>query len=84
LAEIADVPLGVVTLTSTVSAASGGETALMVVELTTVKLMAAFVPKWTAVAPVKLVPVIVTVVPPDVGPSCGITAVTVGGLPTAT
>ena len=36
-------------------------------------------PKLTAVAPVKLVPVMVTVVPPVVGPVSGLTAVTVGG-----
>ena len=35
-------------------------------------------PNFTAVAPVKLVPVIVTVVPPAVGPEVGLTAVTVG------
>ena len=36
------------------------------------------VPKWTAVAPVKLVPVTVTEVPPAVGPLEGLTPVTVG------
>ena len=36
-------------------------------------------PKLTAVTPVKLVPVMVTVVPPVVGPVPGLTAVTVGG-----
>ncbi len=36
------------------------------------------VPNFTAVAPVKLVPVIVTVVPPVVGPLVGDTLVTVG------
>ncbi len=35
-------------------------------------------PKSTAVAPVKPVPVMVTVVPPAVGPAVGLTAVTVG------
>jgi hypothetical protein len=38
-------------------------TAVMVVLLTTVKEVATVLPKLTAVAPVKLVPVIVTVVP---------------------
>lgn len=38
-------------------------TALMVVALTTLKEVAAVPPKLTAVAPVKLVPVIVTVAP---------------------
>ena len=36
-------------------------------------------PKLTAVAPLKLVPVMVTTVPPVVGPLLGLTAVTVGG-----
>jgi hypothetical protein len=35
-------------------------------------------PKWTAVALVKFVPVIVTVVPPDAGPELGEIPVTVG------
>ena len=35
-------------------------------------------PKWTAVAPVKLVPLTVTEVPPAAGPFVGLTAVTVG------
>ena len=37
---------------------------MMVVALTTVKLVAGSPPNVTAVAPVRLVPVIVTVVPP--------------------
>ena len=51
---------------------------MIVVELTTVKLWPALVPKCTAVAPVKAVPVTVTVVPPAVGPEVGLTPVTVG------
>ena len=43
--------------------------AVIWVPLTTVKLVAAVVPKSTAVAPVKPVPVIVTEVPPAVGPA---------------
>ena len=38
---------------------------------TTVKLVAATVPKATLVAPVKLAPSMVTVVPPAVGPELG-------------
>ena len=38
------------------------------VALTTVKLVAGLAPKATAVAPVKPMPVIVTVVPPAIGP----------------
>ena len=46
---------------------------------TTVKVVAAVAPKVTAVAPVKPVPVMVTVVPPVVGPPVGLERVTVGG-----
>ena len=49
-----------------------------VVELTTVTPVAALVPKSTAVAPVKPVPVTVTLVPPAVGPAVGLSPVTVG------
>ena len=44
-----------------------------------VKLVAAVVPNETLVAPVKLEPVMVTVVPPVVGPLAGLMPVTVGG-----
>jgi hypothetical protein len=47
--------------------------------LTMVTLVAVPVPKETAVAPVKLVPVIVTSVPPAVVPEVGEIPVTVGG-----
>ena len=40
---------------------------------------AAVPPKLTALAPVRLVPVTVTTVPPVVGPEAGLTPVTVGG-----
>ena len=49
------------------------------VALFTVKLVAGVEPKSTAVAPVKFVPVMVTVVPPAAGPLVGLKAVTVGG-----
>ena len=39
---------------------------------------AAIAPKWTALTPVKFVPVIVTGVPPVLGPELGLTALTVG------
>jgi hypothetical protein len=55
-----------------------GEVAVIEVALLTVKVDDV-VPKFTAVAPVKLVPVIVTLVPPEVKPEVGLTAVTVGG-----
>ena len=77
-ALVAEVPPGVVTVTSTVPAAPAGAVAVMEVVLLTVKVVAAVAPKATAVAPVKLVPVTVTEVPPATGPEVGLTAVTVG------
>ena len=74
---VALVPPGVVTVTSTVPAPAGA-VAVIWVALLTVKPVAAVVPKSTAVAPVKFVPVIVTLVPPAGGPAVGLTAVTVG------
>ena len=69
------VPPKVVTVTSTgvpgeqlEPEAHGGEVAVMEVSEFTVKDVAAVVPKSTAVAPVKLVPHIVTVEPPATGP----------------
>ena len=44
----------------------------------TVKVVAAILPKVTAVAPVKLVPVMVTTVPPATGPVLGAIDVMVG------
>jgi hypothetical protein len=75
---VALVPAGVVTVTSTVPLPAGA-VAVMLVGPLTVKDVAAVVPKLTAVAPVKLVPVIVTLVPPRVDPDVGFSAVTVGG-----
>ena len=60
------------------AAAWAGETALISVDETTVKLVAATVPKRTWVAPLNPVPVMVTVVPPVVGPTFGETATMVG------
>jgi hypothetical protein len=57
---------------------SGGDFGSMVVAFTTVKLVAGLAPKVTAVAPLKPVPVIVTVVPPAVGPNVGLRLVIVG------
>jgi hypothetical protein len=50
----------------------------MLVPLLTVKVVAAVPPKLTAVAPLKFVPVIVTVVAPVVRPVFGLTLVTAG------
>jgi hypothetical protein len=60
-------------------AACAGETAVISVEDTTVKLVAATAPKATLVAPVNPVPVMVTVVPPAVVPEVGEMEVTAGG-----
>jgi hypothetical protein len=57
------VPPEVVTVTSTVPIPAG-EVALIWVALLTVKEPAALLPNLTAVAPEKLVPVTVTLVPP--------------------
>src|SRR5437868_3810554 len=59
-APVALVPLGVVTVMSTVPAVWAGEVAVIDVALFTVKEAAAVAPKLTAVAPVNPVPVIVT------------------------
>ena len=72
-------PAGVVTVTSTVPAASAGSVAVICVpaELTAT-LVAALVPKSTSVAPLKPVPVMVTTTPPARVPANGLTSVTVG------
>ena len=77
-ALVALVPPPVVTRTSIVPAAWAGAVAVIWVLLLTVKPLAAVPPKVTAVAPEKLVPVMVTVVPPLVGPLVGEMEVTVG------
>ena len=76
-ADVAEVPPGVVTVTSTVPAPAGEVAVIEVAELTT-KLVALVTPNFTAVAPVRLVPVIVTDVPPVVGPEVGAIDVTDG------
>ena len=76
-ADVAEVPPTVVTLMSTVPVPAGDVAVICVAELT-VNAVAAVAPKVTAVAPVKLVPVIVTTVPPADGPNVGEIDVTVG------
>ncbi len=76
-AEVADVPSGEVTVTFT-TPVPAGLTAVIEVSLTKVKLCAAVVPKSTAVAPLKPVPEIVTLVPPPSGPAKGLTLETLG------
>ena len=65
-------------MTSTTPARCAGEVAVIKVALTTVKLAAAVPPKFTAVAPVKLVPEMVTDVPPSPAPEFGVMPVMVG------
>src|SRR5205085_1983308 len=73
----ARVPPPVATATATVPAPPAGAVAEIDVAEPTVKL--AFVaPNFTAVAPVKLVPAIVTAVPPAVDPLLGVMPETVG------
>jgi hypothetical protein len=72
------VPKGVVIVMSTVPAPAG-DVAETVVLLTTENDTAAVVPKSTALAPVKLVPVIMTTVPPDEGPLVGLMPEMAGG-----
>ena len=79
LAEL--VPLGVVTVTLTTPAACGGDTAVTCVSETATTLVAGVPPNETARAPSRLAPVMVTGVPPLVGPEDGLTAVTDGRNP---
>ena len=69
----------VATVMFTVPAAAGLVAVICVPAGLIAKLVARFVPKYTAVAPVKPVPVIVTVVPPATGPDAGLTPLIVGG-----
>ena len=63
---------------STAPALPAGDVAVIEVALLTVNEVAAVAPNFTAVAPVKLVPVMVTDVPPSVVPAVGLIEVTVG------
>jgi hypothetical protein len=78
LADVADVPPAVVTVTSTEPALAAGDVAVIEVAEFTVNVVAAVGPNITAVAPVKSVPETVTLVPPPRGPVVGARAVTVG------
>ena len=71
------VPPAFVTVTSTVPAERAGAVAVIDVELATVKA-AAVPPKLTPVGPENPVPLIVTFVPPDDGPTVGVIPVTRG------
>ena len=76
LVELVCPPL--VTVTSTVPEPAG-LVAVIDVALVAVKLAAGVEPKSTAVAPLRFVPEMVTVVPPAAGPVAGLTPDTVGG-----
>lgn len=68
-----------VTVTWTAPAAvAAGAAVVIEVSLLMVKLAALTLPNFTAVAPLKPVPVIATEVAPPAGPLVGLTAVTVG------
>ena len=73
---VALVPLGVSTVTST-APVPAGERAVMELALS-VLIVAAVEPKSTSMAPARLVPVMVTVVPPLGLPDPGDTEVTLG------
>lgn len=72
------VPPGVVIMIGTVPARCIGVTASISLSLTTVKLVAATAPNDTLVVPLRLVPVIVTVLPPAVTSVVGNTAIGAG------
>lgn len=74
----ADVPLGVVTVMSITPAPCGGAVAVICVSELTVKLLLWNQPNETTVAPVKLVPVMVTLAPPALVPVDGLMPVTAG------
>jgi hypothetical protein len=67
-----------VTVTVTAPALPAGVVAVIDVLLTTTTLVAAVLPNVTVAPVAKFVPVIVTAVPPVVGPLFGLTTVTVG------
>jgi len=76
--EVADVPPVVVTVTFTVVALSAGLLAVICVAELTVTLPLLVAPKATVAPEMNPVPVIVTDVPPVVGPLLGLTPETVG------
>ena len=72
--EVALVPSGVVTVTSTVPVPGGAVAVIEVAE--SAAMVAGVEPKSTAVAPDRSVPVMVTLVPPAGGPVAGAIPVT--------
>ena len=77
--EQAELPPGVVTVTSTVPATCAGAVTVIEVSEVAVNDVATVPSKLIAVTPSRLVPVIVTVVPPVRVPLPGLTLVTTGG-----
>jgi hypothetical protein len=77
VAEVA-VPPGVLTEIATVPAVCAAVLATILVVPVIVKLAAAVVPNLTDVAPLRLAPLMVTVVPPSVDPLVGVKLVIVG------
>jgi hypothetical protein len=77
---LARLPLSPATVTVTVTAPAvpAGAVAVIEVLLTTTTLVAAALPNVTVAPAAKFVPVMVTAVPPVVGPLFGLTLVTVG------
>ena len=76
---VADVPTAVVTVMSVVPTVPAGEVASMLVDVTTVTLVARDAPNSTIFPAVKPVPVMVTTVPPFGAPDVGLSPVIVGG-----
>ncbi len=75
--QVTERPAAVMTVTSTVPVPAGFERIIW--EAVSLRKLVTFIgPKSTAVAPARFVPVIVTSVPPVVGPAVGLTAVTAG------
>src|SRR5215472_9541100 len=75
--EVAEVPAGVTTVTSTAPLPAGLVAVICVSEIT-VSALALLAPNRTDVAPVNPLPVTVTVVPPPASPLAGLIAVTTG------
>ena len=74
-------PAPVVRLMPTATAlVLSGVTQVIVVSLTTLTLVADFKPNKILLAPLKFVPVIVTLVPPALGPNAGETLVITAGV----
>ncbi len=73
-------PPPVVTIMPTAPALRAGVIQVIVVLFTTLREVAAVIPNVTEVAPVKFVPVIVTVVPPAIPPDDGEMLVIFGGI----